>query len=353
MRPNVSKFRVYSKGTAGQYWANYADENVLLATHERAKGIIDLTDPVIDYISTSAPSLVGKRTPLQDFLIKSGRERIIDGDWIKWKLKGTGEIAARSLQNLHPGVDCPGIQGTEFQLKLDVEWYVPGDVLYPECAPDVQVVIQGSEPIADGIGFIYNVVLVNSDLNSFFPPELLRENLKWVKLDSVYSEGSEGYGSTHFTGNSYIEFRSSLTDYGKTVEVTNKAHDLNLHVDACDMKGMKMKDYPTQIISYIEAEFLAQARWEKEQRLFFGRSGGRNIIDYTIGYHRRIGPGLLEFLEDGNVVEYPIEGGSLEMFVEYLQSVWWDRVSPDQRAVFISPFIKIIFIIVVYIILFS
>jgi hypothetical protein len=333
MRPNVSKFRVYQKGTDGSYWANYADENVLLATHEKVKGTIDLTDPVIDYISTSAPSLVGRRTPMSDFLVRSGRERIIEGDYIEWKLKGTGEVGSRSKENLHPGVDCPGIQGSEFQIKLDVEFYVPGDVLYPQIAPDVQVVVQGSEPIADGTGFIYNVVLSNRDLNAFFPPELLGENQKWVKLDSVYSEGSEGYGSTHFMGNTYIKFRSHLTDYGKTVEVTNKAHDLNLHVQACDAKGADMKEYPEQIISYIEAEFLAQARWEKEQRLFFGRSAGRNIIDYTIGYHRRIGPGLLEFLEDGNVVEYPIEGGSLKMFTEYLQSVWWDRVSPDQRMV--------------------
>jgi hypothetical protein len=333
MRPNISKFRIFTQGTNQQYWANYADENVMLLTHERAKGWVDLTDPVINYVSTHAPGLMNKRTPLQDFLVQSGRVRMIDGDYIKWKLKGTGEVVARSRENLHPGVESPGIQSTEFQLKLDVEWYVPGDVLFPDAAKDVQVIVQGSEPISDGTGFIYTVQLVTRNPNAFFPPQLLAPDTKWIKMDSVYGEGSEGYGSFQTTGNTWIEFRSSLTDYGKTVEVTNKAHDLNIHMKACDYDGKLMKDYPEQIISYIEAEFLAQARWEKELRLFFGRSSGRDIIDYTIGHHRRIGPGLLEFMEDGNVVEYPIDGGSLEMFIEYLTSVWFDRVDPASRQV--------------------
>lgn len=333
MRPNVSKFKVYEESVKQQkYWANYTDENVLLVTHSHAKPWVDLTDPVIQYVSTASPSLVGKRTPLQDFLKGSSRVREIDSDYVKWKLKGTGEVQAVQLENLHPGVACPGIQGSEFQIHLDVEWFVDGDVLAPDVAKECQVVCQG-EPIADGIGFTYNVVVVDRDPNAYFPPELLDTGLNWIKIDSVYGEGSERYGSTVFGGMSYIEFEVELTDYGKTVEVTNKAHDLNLRVQACDDKGYPMSDYPDQVISYIEAEFLAQINWEKELRLFYGRSSGRSIEDTSIGYHRRIGPGLLEFLEDGNVFAYPIEGGSVDMFVDFLQEIWFDRVAYGERNI--------------------
>lgn len=335
MRPTqaISKFKIYEESTKhNKYWANYADENVLLLTHSKVTPWTDLTDPIMQYISTAAPSLSDKRTPLQDFLMGSGRTRMIDTDWVKWRLKGTGEVKAVQIENLFVGVAQPGIQNTEFAIKLDVEWYVEGDVLAPDVAKEVQVLVEGL-PVADGTGFIYNVRLVDRDGKSYFPPELLEAGLNWIKIDAVYSEASRGYGSTQFYGTSYIEFQSDLTDYGKQVEVTNKAHDLNLRMTMCDDKGMEIKDYPSQIISYVEAEFLAQAKWEKEMRLYYGRSSGGQLIDQTVGYHRRIGPGLLEFLEDGNVIPYPVNGGSLDMFEDFLQSIWFDRVDPSRRNI--------------------
>jgi len=94
-----------------------------------------------------------------------------------------------------------------------------------------------------------------------------------------------------------------------------------------------MKEYPDQIISYIEAEFIAQAKWEKELMLYYGRSSAGQIIDQSVGYEVNLGPGLLEFLEDGNVIPYPVTGGSIDMFVDYLQQIWFDRVSPENRNI--------------------
>ena len=328
MRPTqaISKFKIYQESTKHhKYWANYADENVLLVTHSKVKPWVDLTDPIMDYISTSAPSLVNKRTPLSDFLRGSGRTRTIDTEWVRWKLKGTGEVKAVQMQNLHPG-------NTTFGINLDVEWFVEGDILAPDVAKEVQVIVKGL-PVADGLGFIYTVQLVDRDGSGYFPPELLEPGLNWIKIDAAYGEASRGYGSTQFAGMSYLEFQSSLTDYGKQVEVTNKAHDLNLRMTFGDANGDDLKDYPSQIISYIEAEFLAQAKWEKEMRLYYGRSAGNQLEDPTIGYHRRIGPGLLEFLEDGNIIDYPVNGGSLDMFEDFLQAIWFDRVDPSRRNV--------------------
>ena len=334
MRPNVSKFKIYQESTKkDKYWANYADENVLLATHQHAKPWVDLTDPVMQYMSTAAPSLSGKRTPLQDFLHGSGRTKTIDSDWVRWKLRGTGDVQAVQLENVHPNVTCPGVQGTEFNIKLDVQWFVEGDILAPDVAKECQVIIQ-SLPIADGTGWLYPVQIVDSDPNAYYPPELLEPTLKWIKIGAAYSEASRGYGSTQYKGMSYVEFQSHLTDWGKSVEVTNKAHSLNLRMSAYDSAGKSLaKEYPDQIISYIEAEFIGEGKWEKELMLYYGRSSGNQIIDNTVGYHRRIGPGLLEFLEDGNVIDYPVNGGSLDMFVDYLQSVWFDRVAPGNRNI--------------------
>jgi len=332
MRPLVSQFKIHEESTKHLNWANYASENVLLRTYNKVQPWTDLTEPVLRYLAESSPSLVEKRTPLQDWLQGNGRVRMIDTDEFKWRLKGTGEIKAQALENLMPGVATPGIQTTEFPIKLNTDWFVEGDRLAPDIRKDVQVVIKGL-PVSDGTGYIYNVQLVDKDKTSYFPPDLLEPRINWIKLDAVYGEASSGYGSTQFYGGSWIEFMASITDYGKTVEVTNKAHELNLKMTFCDDKGKEIKDYPSQIISYIEAEFLAQAKWEKELGLFYGRSAGKNIIDPTSGKHRRVGPGLMEFLQDGNIIPYPMNGGSISMFVEYLQSVWFDRVSPGDRQI--------------------
>lgn len=333
MRPNVSKFKIYEESTKqSKYWANYADENVLLVTHPRVKAWVDLTDPVMKYVSSAAPSLADKRTPLTDYLKGSKRTKVIDADFVKWKLRGTGEVQAISLQNMMTGVATPGINGGDIILNLDLEGFVEGDIIAPDVAKECQVVIQ-TLPSGDGTGFIYTGQAIDRDQDSYFPPELLEEGLKWIKIGSAYGEASRGYGSTQFGGMSYIEFQSDLTDYGKSVQVSNKAHSLNLRVRLADDEGQASDKYPDQIISYIEAEFLAQAKWEKELMSYYGRSSNKSIIDGTSGTYRRIGPGLLEFLEDGNVIPYPVTGGSLDMFVDYLQAIWFDRVSPGKRNI--------------------
>ena len=331
---NISEFKIYEESTKkDKYWANLADENILLLTHPHAKAYVDLTDPVMQYMSSAMPGLAEKRTSLQDFLQGEGKTVTVDSDWVRWKLRGTGEVQAVALENMHPGVLFPGAGGEEFQHKLDVEWFVDGDILAPDVAKDCQVIVNGL-PVADGEGFVYTFRPIDRDENAGYDGELLEPGLKWIKIGSAYGEASRGYGSTQFGGMSYIEFQTELTDWGKSVEVTNKAHNLNLRVRAFDDKGAYMgKDYPDQIISYIEAEMLVQYKWEKELMLFYGQSASKQLIDPTSGHYRRIGPGLMEILQDGNVIPYHINKFSIDMFEGELQSIWFDRIPPERRNV--------------------
>ena len=333
-RQNISEFKIYEESTKkDKYWSNLADENILLTTHPHAKPWVDLTDPVIQYVSSATPSLATKRTALTDFLQGEGKTVIVDSDWIRWKLRGTGEVQAVQVENMHPGVAYPGGGGQDLQIKLDVEWFVDGDILAPDVAKDCQVIVKGL-PVADGVGFVYNAQVVDRDETAGFDGELLEPNLKWIKIGSAYGEASRGYGSTQFGGMSYIEFQTELTDWGKSVEVTNKAHGLNLRMQAHDSAGNYMgKQYPDQVISMIEAEFVVQYKWEKELMLYYGRSANKQLIDPTSGHYRRIGPGLLEFMEDGNIVPFHINKFSIDMFESELQSVWFDRVPPERRNV--------------------
>jgi hypothetical protein len=130
-------------------------------------------------------------------------------------------------------------------------------------------------------------------------------------------------------GVSWIEFETDLSKTGKTMEFTDEAHKTNLAVTFMDDTYTKMLDLPKQIITLAEVEFKAQIEYEKECDLLWGRSS-RAIVDTSTGLHRRIGPGLFEFLEDGNVSYYPIGGGSIDLFEEAMDTLWFDRIESSQ-----------------------
>lgn len=332
MKLKPSKFQVYKESSRDfNYWANYLDENVLLRTFPHAKPWIDLTDPVMNYLAASNPGLI-KKTSIYDSLVSSNSVRIVDDEYIKWSLKGTGETSTMATKNLHPGNSTVGIGNSLFQHSFDRQRFVTGDIIAPEVAKDISVVVQ-SHAHALGDGWVHDLQLSDKNPYAFFPAELLEPNLKWIKLGAAYSERSSGYGSMDYQGTSMIQFQTELTSWGKTVEVTDKAHNMHLRVSAVDAQGKPMKQFPDQVISMVEAEFIAQGKWEKELTILYGRSAGRTVIDETTGLHRRIGPGVYEFMEDGNVIDYPLYGFSIDMFEQYLQAVWLDRVPYDQRNV--------------------
>lgn len=335
MRPNISKFKVYEEPTKDKSWANYADENVLMYSYPNVRHVADLTDPVMEYLSSARPSLVeGKRSPLMNWLKGRGAVREIDSDYISWKLKATGKVKAISVDapELLQGdfAETPGQQDSLVPLVLDSDAYVIGDILAPNIAKGFQLLVE-ELPERYGQYYLYWTKNIDRNEHAYFPPELLKGGLKWCKIDSAYGEASSDYGSVQFQGTSWIEFESSMHDGGKQARVTNKAHNLNLRVESIDIEGRKvLKD---QIISVIEAQMLFEVEMEKELRCYYGRSSGKNHIDKSSGYHRRIAPGLEEFLEDGNVIPMPIYGGSIDMMMNYVNQVWFDTVPYADRVI--------------------
>jgi hypothetical protein len=334
LRP--TKWEIHQEANKDMPWGNFTSENVLLAHFPQSKKAAVLTDKVMQLAATARPALSGKKATLWDSLIGSGKERMVDADEVEWSLKGSGKIETLAKENLMPGVKFPGHNFEEFQIKLDNPNFVPGDHLAPEIAWDQQVVVQYL-PVKDGLDSIYTVQLITLDPNAYFDPDLLQEGLKWIKVGASYSEYSTGYGSFQMTGNtSYIKFKTWLTDWGKTLEVTNKAHDLQLVLKPCDDKGLEINSIPPQLISWLEAEFIAESKWEKELMLWYGRAAGKNVLDHTSGMHRRIGPGIMEFMEDANVLTYPLGNFSIDAIRDFMQEVGWDTISPENANIVVK-----------------
>lgn len=86
-----------------------------------------------------------------------------------------------------------------------------------------------------------------------------------------------------------------------------------------------------KVSSFLEAAARVQIERETEYWLTYGTSG--ETIDRSSGkviYH---GPGIFEFLEQGNVRRYSIDGGSIDMIAEQMAALWFDRVPIGERNV--------------------
>jgi hypothetical protein len=108
---------------------------------------------------------------------------------------------------------------------------------------------------------------------------------------------------------------------------------LNLKVEAVDKSGHKDKSVPAQIFPYMQAKMMATYKYEKELILTYGAGTGRTVSDTSSNRHRRFGPGLYEYLEDGNVFEYSPENDDVNVIEDWLQQIFFDRVAYDKRNI--------------------
>lgn len=340
MTPEISKFRVFEEPNEAKYLTNYVSKNVLLTYYDQVKDVTDLTRLPMEYLDTYRPSLGGNNyAAFYDFFINTSTRKTVSTDQVSWKLKVDSLFKPISGQNLHTELTTPGIHRTQFQISLNYGGYTTPDVIYPELSPENQVMIIG-EPIADGaFNWIYNVVLASGTEKNFFDPTYLAEGTKWCKLGASHGEASRLYGSFNKTGHTYLQFQSGLSSINKKLQVTDKANRLNLAIRK--MNGDKIDEkYPATIISMLEAEFLKQIRDEKGKTMWMGESAGSstnpnisNIIDQSSGYPIQKGPGVTEFLRDGNVYEFSTANFSIDMIEDLVDSLWVDSVPWQNRNI--------------------
>lgn len=345
LTPDISRFKVFEEPNEAKYISNYVNKNVLLSYYDKVKNVTDLTRFPIEYLDTHRPSLNKDFSVFYDFFINSSTTREIETDLVEWKLKSDTYFRPTSNENLHPGVARPGQGGAEFQISLNFGGWSSPDIIYPEISPESQVIIVGNPLPDSAFGWIYNVKIAYGTENDYFDPQLLAEGIKWQKMGAGHGEASGAYGSMTITPpHTYIVFQSGLSSINKMCQVTDDAHKVNLSIRRVDASGLPVDGAEnSMIISTIEAEFMRQIKNEKGKTMWMSRSthsvvpnknaGYGRLIDETSGYPIKKGPGIEEFLIDGNVKEYPLANFTIDGVVNYLQSVWYDSVPWQNRRI--------------------
>lgn len=238
-----------------------------------------------------------------------------------WELKGANTRPLVVIENVEPVANTtPGKFKRTFKIKLDEDWYLPGDVISPGTSnKKFQCRIQ-DEVKAHGDGFIYTVVLMTEDPQLFLPVQYLRPGQQWGKLYSQYEEAAEQSGSTQFS--MPIALQNKMSKARKQYKITDYASTEVLAVAIPDSKGQYHKSW----MRYADVEYWQQWYRELERMSWYSRS-----TDTVIGGNGRpvrSGPGIQEQLEDSHIHRYTHL--TAKLIEEYLMDIFYSRVKPGK-----------------------
>lgn len=257
--------------------------------------------------------------PLTSILVNEGREETIEGTSWEWDLKGATTKPLTVLENIEANAN-PGKGRTTFLLKLDENWYKPGDVLTPGTSnKKFQVRVQEA-PYAHGLGFAYRVRLMDDAFAASLPVKYLTAGQNWAKLFSQYEEAGHQSGSTQYS--LPISLANRMSRFRKEYEVTGDAAMEVLAVAIPDSKGGWHKSW----IKYAEVEYWQQWYKEDHRAKWYSRT-----TDTVLGDNGRpiySGPGIHEQLEDSHIHRY--SHLSARLIEEYLMDIFYSRNKPGQ-----------------------
>ena len=258
--------------------------------------------------------------PLTSILVNQGREETINETEWEWELKGANSRPLVCLEKIETATQ-PGRMRTTFLLKLDENWYKPGDVLTPGTSNKKNQVRVQEAPFKHGNGYAYRVRLMDDASGAFLDPKLLNAGQAWGKLFSQYGEAGHQSGSTQY--GLPISFKNRMSRFRKEYEVTGDVYNEVLAVAIPDSKGKYHKSW----INYAEVEYWQQWYREAERAKWYSRSTDTVLDDN--GRPIYTGPGIQEQLEDSHIHRY--SHLSANLIEEYLMDIFYNRIKPGTQ----------------------
>lgn len=258
--------------------------------------------------------------PLTTMLAGKQEKTITTTAW-EWQMKGASTRPLVIIENVEPsGNTTPGKFKSLFKIKLDEDWFIPGDVIHPgTSSKKYQLRIQ-SQPFRHGNGFIYEVRGMWDDPQLSLPVKYLTAGTQWAKLFSQYEEAAEQSGSTQYS--LPIAMQNRMGRFRKKYRVTGDAANEVLAVKIPDNTG-RMHD---SWIKYAEVEYWEQWYRELERGHWYSRS-----TDTVLGANGRpiySGPGVHEQLEDSH--QHFFSHLTARLIEEYLMDIFYSRVKPGK-----------------------
>lgn len=254
-------------------------------------------------------------------MLSGKQEKTIKTTVWEWDLKGATTRPLVVTERVEPESNTtPGKFKQNFKIKLDEEWYIPGDVLNPGSSDKKYSVRVQFQPIKHGNGYVYEVRGMSDDPAWFLPEKYLAGGTQWAKMFSQYEEGAEQSGSTQYS--TPIAMQNRMSRFRKQYRVTGDAANEVLAVKIQDSKG----NWHSSWVKYAEVEYWEQWYREIERGYWYSRS-----TDSVLGSTGRpiySGPGVQEQLEDSHQHFYSVL--TAQLVEEYLMDIFYSRIKPGK-----------------------
>lgn len=309
------------------FGGNFFDSDMLAAAYDAGKPHV--FDKLMGQVFSSTDRFNGK--PLIGMTLAKGKTAEIDNEVYRWKLVGAQEKNLRIVEELDGNATTgatPGINRSEFRIKLDEGWYAYPDVIEGEHDDYKLEIVDG--PFQDGNGYIYTVKLQTDSFQKYVPPTILEVGKEFSKVwTSVPSEFNSDFGTMQF-GSSF-ELECQLGAYAQEFMVTDKAmrEDGRLAIPV----PFRGKDGKVKT----QEKWMPLAEAKNEDELYKGIEyaawkGEKSTSVAKNGYLKRTGPGVRQQLRDGHTMFY---SGALteSMLEDYLDGIFFSRVSEGDRKI--------------------
>ncbi len=159
------------------FGGNFIDSQYLGASYETGKPHV-FTDTLARIFSAQSTVFTSKPLLGMTGAKLAGSKEIPTDNW-RWYLQGSDYKCAVVTENVEASNPTPGINKTEFRIKLDLNYYMSPDVLLGEKNGYPLMITQG--PIPEGSGYVYTVKLQTDDNSLYLPPALLDEGREFSK----------------------------------------------------------------------------------------------------------------------------------------------------------------------------
>jgi hypothetical protein len=255
--------------------------------------------------------------PLTTVMRQYMGERTITKSAWEWSLRGAYCRPLVVMENVEASSNTTLGKGrTDFKVKLDEDWFVPGDVLSPGNT-DYQIRVVES-PFRQGNGYVYKVRLMDDAFDAFLPLIYVSVGQKWGKLYSMYEEAAEQSGSTQYS--TPFTLANHMGRYRKKYKITGDAANEVLAIKVVDSEGNMHDTW----LKYAEVEYWRQWYQELERGYWYAKA--TNTVMGASGRPIYSGAGIREQLKDAH--NYKYSHLTTRLIEEFLMDIFYSRVEP-------------------------
>jgi hypothetical protein len=343
-RPLESKFQIYHQ--EGSRDSNLYKSIDAAAVYQVFPHLVDfeMLEPTRRRMAAYSRShIIGEDGSLMRVFEDKAAIQDVSADYIQWRLyTENADIRTFFNKNYEPVGAQSGLGNQIFEIGLDTDNMGPNDIFVFEDYRDFPLIVK-SDPQPDGDTFKYEVELWTSDVD-YIELDLVGVGKRVIQIGSIIGEATVRRGNvTLNAGNAFIDFEVPMTRMGWSMEVTDKAwknaKDFVLEATDPDVKQALTDGLgsPKKIIyDELDTKFYRATNRQIDMWLTYGKSADRFASQFLDGLTQRqldAGPGLYEFLDSAWKDEYPVEGGSLDIFRNFLKRIWLNKVDTNERVV--------------------